>query len=148
MLPNFGGRTGTFGRLTKVMTEYFNEKSKNSNVKGIGATPEAIEQVPVLYDALFELPWYTTAPDAKSWLANYATARYGVTNAHAQEAWEKMRNSALNCPTSLQGPQEAVLCARPSLTVDRVSSWGGTEIFYDVQDVVDAAYKMLQERAT
>lgn len=146
MLPNFGGRTGTFGRLTKVMTEYFNEKNKYSNVKGIGATPEAIEQVSVLYDALFELPWYTTAPDAKSWLANYATARYGVANTNAQEAWEKMRNSALNCPTSLQGPQEAVLCARPSLTVDRVSSWGGTEIFYDVQDVVDAAYKMLQEK--
>ena len=146
MLANFGGRTGTFGRLTKVMTEYFNEKSKHSNVKGIGATPEAIEQVPVLYDALFELPWYSSAPDAKTWLANYATARYGTENTHAQEAWEKMRNSALNCGTLLQGPQEAVLCARPSLTVDRVSSWGGTEIFYDAQDVVDAAYKLLQEK--
>lgn len=146
MLANFGGRTGTFGRLTKVMTEYFNEKSKHSNVKGIGATPEAIEQVPVLYDALFELPWYSSAPDAKTWLANYATARYGTENTYAQEAWEKMRNSALNCETSLQGPQEAVLCARPSLTVDRVSSWGGTEIFYDAQDVVDAAYKLLQEK--
>lgn len=146
MLANFGGRTGTFGRLTKVMTEYFNEKRNHNNVKGIGATPEAIEQVPVLYDALFELPWYSSAPDAKTWLANYATARYGTENTHAQEAWEKMRNSALNCETSLQGPQEAVLCARPSLTVDRVSSWGGTEIFYDAQDVVDAAYKLLQEK--
>ena len=146
MLANFGGRTGTFGRLTKVMTEYFKEKSNNSNVKGIGATPEAIEQVPVLYDALFELPWYSSAPDAKTWLANYATARYGTENTYAQEAWEKMRNSALNCGTSLQGPQEAVLCARPSLTVDKVSSWGGTEIFYDAQDVVDAAYKLLQEK--
>ena len=146
MLANFGGRTGTFGRLTKVMTDYFEKKSSNTNVKGIGATPEAIEQVPVLYDALFELPWYSSAPDAKTWLANYATARYGTENTHAQEAWEKMRNSALNCGTLLQGPQEAVLCARPSLTVDRVSSWGGTEIFYDAQDVVDAAYKLLQEK--
>ena len=143
MLPNFGGRTGTFGRLTKVMSEYFNEKNAHANVKGIGATPEAIEQVPVLYDALFELPWRTAAPDAKTWLADYATSRYGAVNAEAQDAWEKMRNSALNCPTSLQGPQEAVLCARPALTVDRVSSWGGTDIFYNAQDVADAAYKML-----
>lgn len=147
ILPNFGGRTGTFGRLTKVMSEYFNEKSAHSNVKGVGATPEAIEQVPVLYDALYELPWRTSAPDAKAWLADYATSRYGTTNAEAQEAWEKMRNSALNCPTSLQGPQEAVLCARPALTVDRVSSWGGTDIFYNAQDVADAAYKMLQAKS-
>lgn len=148
ILPNFGGRTGTFGRLTKVMSEYFNEKSSHSNVKGVGATPEAIEQVPVLYDALFELPWRTTAPDAKAWLADYAQSRYGQSNAGAQAAWEKMRNSALNCPTSLQGPQEAVFCARPSLVVDRVSSWGGTDIFYDKQDVISAAHHLLQEKGS
>ena len=146
-LPNFGARTGFFGRLTKVMTDYFTQKANHSNMKGVGATPEGIEQVPVLYDALYELPWYASAPDAKAWLANYTTARYGATNTEAQEAWEKARNSALNCPSSLQGPQEAVLCARPSLTVDRVSSWGGTDIFYNAQDMVDAAYKLLQAKA-
>lgn len=145
-LPNFGGRTGLFGRLSKIMTDFFTEKSKYSNIKGIGATPEAIEQVPVLYDALFELPWRSSAPDPKAWLAAYSTSRYGTANANAEEAWEKMRNSALNCQTSLQGPHEAVLCARPGLNVDKVSSWGGTEIFYDAQDVLDAAYKMLQAK--
>lgn len=145
-LPNFGGRTGLFGRLSKIMTDFFAEKSTHSNIKGIGATPEAIEQVPVLYDALFELPWRSSAPDPKAWLAAYSTSRYGTANANAEEAWEKMRNSALNCQTSLQGPHEAVLCARPGLNVDKVSSWGGTEIFYDAQDVLDAAYKMLQAK--
>lgn len=146
ILPNFGGRTGLFGRLSKVITEFFSQKSSYSNIKGIGATPEAIEQVPVLYDAAFELPWYTSAPDPKTWLANYATARYGSVNTNAQDAWEKIRNSALNCETSLQGPHEAVLCARPALQVGSVSSWGGTDIFYDAQDVVDAAYKLLQAK--
>lgn len=145
-LPNFGGRTGLFGRLTQTLTEYFNYTKKYNNIKGIGATPEAIEQVPVLYDALYELPWYESAPDAKKWLSDYTTARYGVNNEYAQQAWENILNSALNCPTGLQGPQEAVLCARPSLTVNSVSSWGGTEIFYDVQKVIDAAYKLLQAR--
>lgn len=145
-LPNFGGRTGLFGRLSKIMTDFFTQKSTYSNIKGIGATPEAIEQVPVLYDALFELPWRSSAPDPKAWLAAYSTSRYGTANANAEEAWEKMRNSALNCQTALQGPHEAVLCARPNLSVDKVSSWGGTEIFYNAQDVLDAAYKMLQAK--
>ncbi len=143
-LPNFGGRTGLFGRLSKEMTDFFDQKSAHSNVKGIGATPEAIEQVPVLYDALFELPWFASKPDPKTWLANYAVSRYGVQNDNAQNAWEKVRNSALNCETSLQGPQEAVLCARPALSVGSVSSWGGTDIFYDAQQVADAAYLLLK----
>ncbi len=145
-LPNFGARTGLFGRLTKIMTDYYTQKTSYSNLKGVGATPEGIEQVPVLYDALFELPWRSSAPDAQQWLADYSTARYGKASANAQAAWEKVRNSALNCPTSLQGPQEAVLCARPSLTVDRVSSWGGTDIFYDAQDVAQAASLLLYEK--
>lgn len=145
-LPNFGGRTGLFGRLSKIMTDFFTQKSTYSNIKGIGATPEAIEQVPVLYDALFELPWRSSAPDPKAWLAAYSTSRYGTANANAEEAWEKIRNSALNCQTALQGPHEAVLCARPNLSVGQVSSWGGTEIFYNAQDVLDAAYKMLQAK--
>lgn len=145
-LPNFGGRTGLFGRLNKTLSEFYSYKEKYTHINGVGATPEAIEQVPVLYDALFELPWRTSAPDAKEWMADYAKARYGAENANAQAAWEKIRNSALNCPTGLQGPQEAVLCARPALSVGSVSSWGGTELFYDAQDVVDAAYNMLQAK--
>ena len=145
-LSNFGGRTGLFGRLTKVMNEYFNEKGKHANVKGIGATPEAIEQVPVLYDALFELAWRDKAPDAKAWLEDYTKARYGADNAQAKAAWEKVRNSALNCETGLQGPHEAVLCGRPWWNIGAVSSWGGTGIFYDVQDVADAAYRLMNAK--
>ena len=147
ILPNFGGRTGLFGRLSKVISGFFTEKNSNSNVKGIGATPEAIGQVPVLYDALFELPWRSYAPNAATWLADYATSRYGEQNDAAQTAWEKVRNSALACATSLQGPQEAVVCARPALTVNSVSSWGGTEIFYDLQDVREAAFQLLSAQS-
>ena len=147
-LPNFGGRTGLFGRLNQTLTEFYNYKAKYPKINGVGATPEAIEQVPVLYDALFELPWYTSAPDTKQWMADYTKARYGTENANAEAAWEKIRNSALNCPTGLQGPHEAVLCARPALSVGSVSSWGGTGIFYDSQDVIDAAYKMIEAKSS
>ncbi len=143
MIPNFGGRTGFFGRLSKIMTEYFNEKGRHSNVKGVGATPEAIEQVPVLYDALYELPWRDAAPNPAEWTKEYANARYGAESADAQMAWEKLRNSSLNCETSLQGPMEAVVCGRPWWNIGSVSTWGGTGIFYDTQDVKQAAHLLL-----
>ncbi len=139
MIPNFGGRTGFFGRLSKMLEDFFVQKGKYNNVKGVGATPEAIEQVPVLYDALYELPWLNEAPDAAEWVKDYSTARYGEANADAAKAWEKLCTSALACPTGLQGPHEAVVCARPSLVVNSVSAWGGTGIFYDPQEVARAA---------
>ena len=139
MLPNYGGRTGLFGRLTKVMTDYYKQKAAFPHIKGIGATPEAIGQTPVLYDALFELPWRTTPPNPAQWLANYTVNRYGTRHPAAQAAWERARNSVLNCPDALQGPHEAVCCARPSLEADRVSTWGGTALFYDPQEMVKAA---------
>ncbi len=144
MLPNFGGRSGFMGRFNGVINGYFDNKNLHSNIKGIGATPEAIGSVPVLYDILFELPWHEEKPDAKEWMKNYTISRYGTENKYAQQAWELLRNSALNCTTTLQGPHEAVVCARPSLSVDRVSSWGGTEIFYNHEDVKEAARLLLK----
>ena len=144
MLPNFGGRSGFMGRFNGVINGYFDNKNLHSNIKGIGATPEAIGSVPVLYDILFELPWHEEKPDAKEWMKNYTISRYGTENKYAQQAWELLRNSALNCTTTLQGPHEAVVCARPSLSVDRVSSWGGTEIFYNHEDVKEAACLLLK----
>ena len=144
MLPNFGGRSGFMGRFNGVIDGYFENKDSHSNIKGIGATPEAIGSVPVLYDILFELPWHNEKPDAKEWMRNYTVSRYGRESAEAQQAWELLRNSALDCKTALQGPHEAVVCARPSLTVDKVSSWGGTDIFYNPDDVREAARLLLK----
>ena len=144
MLPNFGGRSGFMGRFNGVINGYFDNKNLFSNIKGIGATPESIGAVPVLYDILFELPWHDNKPDPEEWMRNYTISRYGKEDYNAQQAWELLRNSALNCETSLQGPHEAVVCARPSLTVDKVSSWGGTEIFYDHNDVREAARLLLK----
>ena len=143
-LPNFGGRTGMMGRLNGVVEGYNAYSSEYPNLKGVGATPEAIGQVPVLYDILFELPWMDDYPDPAQWVEDYTKARYGVDNDKAKQAWEKLRTTVLDCRSRLQGPHEAVICARPSLTVDYVSSWGGTDIFYDPQAVVDAAYAMLE----
>lgn len=142
-LPNFGGRTGLFGRLDKVADTYFTARNSGANLKGIGATPEAIEQVSVNYDLLFELPWMQSKPDMKRWVADYARARYGKESTEAANAWELLHTSALNCQDGLQGPHEAVMCARPAFNVNSVSTWGGSNIFYDQNQVIEAAYSLL-----
>lgn len=142
-LPNFGGRTGLFGRIDRIAENWFDALGSKANLKGIGATPEAIEQTPVQYDLLFELPWMTASPDIEKWMNDYSDARYSVINKDARKSWALLRESALNCRSDLQGPHEAVMCGRPSLNVKSVSTWGGSEIFYDSQKVVNAAYLLL-----
>lgn len=140
---NFGGRTGLFGRLDST-AEGYGKARRSPTVKGIGATPEAIEQVPVIYDILFELPWYDSIPDTDKWLADYTIRRYGTDNPDCKRAWELLHHSALGCRDTRQGPHEAIVCARPSLSVSKVSTWGNAEIFYNPDSVAEAAYAMLK----
>ncbi len=139
---NFGGRTGFFGRVQKLIDGYFDARTVAS-VKGIGAAPEAIEQTPIMYDLLFELPWLDSKPDAQQWVAEYAKRRYSADNEEARQAWDLLRTSALDCQSDLQGPHEAVMCGRPALNINKVSSWGGSDIFYDQNKTATAAYKLL-----
>ena len=142
-IPNFGARTGFFGRFDGIIDSYFDTARPVSSCVGVGAAPEGIEQVPVIYDLLFEMPWMASKPDAATWMAGYAKRRYGAESQLAADAWELLRTSALSNTTSLQGPHEAIVCSRPALTVNKVSSWGGADIFYDPNDMYTAAYKLL-----
>ncbi len=152
-IPNFGGRSGVMGRLNNLTDNYFTYKAKYASIKGVGAAPEAIEQTPVTYDLLFQLPWMGSKPDVKEWVKNYSKARYGVDNAVVQEAWELLRNSALNYGADgIQGPVEDVWAARPNLDASPASTWGTTingagGIYTRArrQMVADATYKLLAE---
>ncbi len=152
-IPNFGGRSGVMGRLNNLSDNYFSYKAKYSNIKGIGAAPEAIEQTPVTYDLLFQLPWMGEKPDVAEWVKQYATARYGVGNEVLQQAWELLRQGVLNYGAdAIQGPVEDVWAARPNLNANPASSWGktlnhagSTYTKARRQMLIDAVYKMLSQ---
>ena len=144
MLHNFGGRSGMHGRLETTMDGYFQALAKGNNCQGIGATPEGIETNPILYDMLFELPWMDHAkrPTADEWLADYAHARYGVDNKTAPKALSALKylkKSVWDCKVNQQGTSEAVILARPNWTVGSVSTWSTSAIYWDTQDVLQAA---------
>ena len=155
-IPNFGGRSGLMGRLNNVADNYFTYKSKYTTIKGIGVAPEAIEQTPVVYDLIFQLPWMGKKPDMQAWVKDYATARYGADNKVAQEAWELLRQGVLNYGAdAIQGPVEDVWGARPNLDARPASTWGKTINHAGAvytkerrQMLIDATYKLLSQSKT
>lgn len=154
-IPNFGGRSGLMGRLTNLTDNYFKFKAKYASIKGIGAAPEAIEQTPVTYDLIFQLPWMNgVKPDVAEWVSNYAIARYGQDNEEIKEAWSLLRQGPLNYGAdAIQGPVEDVWAAIPNLTANAASYWGktmndaiGTYTKARHQMLIDATYKLLGQK--
>ena len=153
-IPNFGGRSGLMGRLQNVTDNYFKFKGKYASIKGIGTAPEAIEQTPVTYDLIYQLPWMNgVKPDVAAWVDNYAEARYGQDNKVIKEAWSLLRQGPLNYGADgIQGPVEDVWAARPNLDANKASSWGktladagGTYTPARRQMLIDAVYKLIDQ---
>ena len=153
-IPNFGGRSGLMGRLQNVTENYFKFKTKYTSIKGIGTAPEAIEQTPVTYDLIYQLPWMNgVKPDVAAWVDNYAYARYGKNNSVVKAAWSLLRQGPLNYGADgIQGPVVDVWAARPNLNANPASAWGktlnnaiGTYNKERHQMLIDAVYKLIDQ---
>lgn len=149
MLLNFGGNVGMFGKLQHVVDEYYKARcsSFNSTMKGVGLTMEEIENNPVMYELVTELPWRDAKFSWKEWLHDYVETRYGnINNAKIHDAWQLLARSVYGAGAKIveQGCHESVLCARPALDVYQVSSWSEMEEFYNPDDVINAARLMVE----
>lgn len=149
MLLNFGGNVGMFGKLQHVVDEYYKARcsSFKSTMKGVGLTMEGIENNPVMYELVSELPWRDAKFAWKEWLHDYVEARYGnINNAKVHDAWLLLARSVYGAGARVveQGCHESVLCARPALDVYQVSSWSEMEEFYNPDDVINAARLMVE----
>lgn len=143
MLLNYGGNVGLHGKMQHVIDEYFKARSTGfgKTLKGVGITMEGIENNPVMYELLCELPWHSEKFSKDEWLKGYVTSRYGSFNQNLYEAWVRLGNSIYNCPvaSTQQGTHESVFCARPSDEVYQVSSWSEMSDYYHPMEVIQAA---------
>ena len=149
MLLNFGGNVGMFGKLQHVVDEYYKARQSKfaSTLKGVGLTMEGIENNPVMYELVSELPWRDAKFAWKEWLHDYVEARYGnINNGKVHDAWLLLARSVYGAGAKIveQGCHESVLCARPALDVYQVSSWSEMEEFYNPDDVINAARLMVE----
>ncbi|PRY97326.1 alpha-N-acetylglucosaminidase [Marinilabilia salmonicolor] len=144
---NFGGNTGMYGKLEEMAERVYKAQVLNikSSMIGVGATPEGIEQNPVVYELLFELPWHQEKVNVATWVKQYVKARYGKTNQELENAWDILLNTVYACPVKQQGTTESVLCARPAKEIKSVSTWGSAEIYYDPEQLKNAWHLMISQ---
>lgn len=149
MLLNFGGNVGLYGKLQHVVDEYYKARQSKfaSTLKGVGLTMEGIENNPIMYELVSELPWRENKFGWQEWLNSYVEARYGnINNTKVHDAWMLLARSVYGASDKVleQGCHESVLCARPALDVYQVSSWSEMEEFYNPDDVIRAAQLMVE----
>lgn len=145
MLLNYGGNVGLHGKMRHIPHAYYTQLG-DSLLKGVGLTMEGIENNPIMYELVSELPWRDSV-DVDLWLAGYVRARYGRTTANVERAWQLLSRSIYNAPPAnrQQGTTESPFCARPSDNPQTASSWAETEPYYNGYDVIEAARLMAND---
>lgn len=143
MLLNFGAKVGLHGRMDQLLENFYETKTNPlaKHLKGIGLTMEGIDNNPIMFELMTELPWRPEKITKESWVRNYVFARYGVHDSSIQKAWEILSQTIYNCPrgNNQQGPHESIFCGRPSLTNFQVSSWSKMKNYYDPTSTEEAA---------
>ena len=148
MLLNFGGNVGLHGRMNQLVNGYYDACAhvNGKRMRGVGATPEGIENNPVMFELLYELPWRAERFSPDVWLQGYLKARYGgELSPEVMEAWRALEHTVYNASKNSpgEGTLESLLCARPGFHLDRTSTWGYSKLFYSPDSTSKAADLML-----
>ena len=139
MLHNFGGRMGLDGQPEILANNIPSSYAKSENMKGIGITPEAINNSPIVYELIGDMIWTRDAIDFRQWTMDYIERRYGKENADIQEAWRILLETAYKKTNDYyQGAAESVINARPDKQINSASTWGHSKIPYDKAELEKA----------
>ncbi len=137
MLHNFGGNISMYGRMKEVANGPARTKKdpRAGRMSGIGLTPEAIEQNPLMYELMLENVWSDEPIDLEKWLNSYCHSRYGKQSRQAEEAWQILSRTVYEGGVLPGGP-ESIITGRPTLA----KSTGGTRPAknYDPKDLLPA----------
>lgn len=144
MLLNFGGNVGMHGRMERLVNGYYDacDHANGATLRGVGATPEGIENNPVMFELLYELPWRQERFSPDEWLRGYLKARYGrEPEEEVMQAWRALEHTVYNAPADYpgEGTVESLLCARPGLRLNSTSTWGCSRLFYSPDSTAKAA---------
>lgn len=150
MLNNFGGRLGLHGHIENFVNAIPNAINNADHMKGIGITPEASVNNPVLYDLFFETIWSDDANNVKAidldtWFKDYTTRRYGAESDSAYQAMQILNDTVYNPELNMkgQGAPESIINARPDYSISAASTWGNAIVDYKKEDLEKAAKLLL-----
>ncbi|MFJ9584176.1 alpha-N-acetylglucosaminidase [Streptomyces acidicola] len=146
---NFGGHTA-LGANTPDWAELYEKwRTKDgSKLRGTALMPEAADNNPAAFALFSELPWREGALDLKKWFSEWAHARYGARDPHAEAAWDVLRRTAYGTTRADRWSEAAdgLFGARPSLKAVRAASWSPKQLRYDPADFEPALTELLKVR--
>ena len=153
MLNNFGGRLGLHGHLDNLLHNIPSALNDCKRIKGIGITPEASANNPVLYDFSFDCIWQenSTEPlqemDLEQWITAYIQRRYGSFSKTAKKAWNILLNTVYLAKYNQlgQGAPESIVNARPAFVIGAASAWGNSKISYPFEELEQAGALLLED---
>ena len=146
-IQNWGGNVGLGGDLDGLRVKPARALAEagpgKGQMRGIGALMEGSETQPLIWEMFLGNAWRSEAPEAGTWLRDYARRRYGTTSPAALRALQ----IELETVYAHAGYIESVVCARPSLEpYPKARFWGSTEPYYDTARLV-GAWRSLVEAA-
>ena len=139
MLHNFGGRMGVDGDIITVSQDIPVDYQNSQYMVGIGITPEAFGNSPVVYDLLFDMTWTRDPIDYNQWVEDYVESRYGSADENLLNAWNTLLDTTYGKKTTYyQGAGETVICDEPSESFNSASTWGHSNFQYDTEEFEQA----------
>jgi len=147
MLNNFGGNNLMYARMDEVAAGPVRTRhdSRSGNIQGIGLTPEAIENNPVIYEMMLSHVWQSDSIAVLPWLHQYALCRYGLTNDTIDAAWQILYRTVYSGGRGHGGPAASIIAGRPTLLKD--SRWTETTKTYRHEDLWPAWSLLLSQSA-
>lgn len=147
---NFGGHTA-LGANTRDWAELYEtwRTKPGSALRGIALLPEAADNNPAAFALFSELAWREGELDLEGWFADWAHARYGARDPHAEAAWDILRRTVYGT-TRADGWSEGadgLFGARPGLTVVRAARWSPKQLRYTAADLEPALGELLRVRS-
>ncbi|HLS08300.1 alpha-N-acetylglucosaminidase TIM-barrel domain-containing protein [Lentibacillus sp.] len=143
---NFGGHTNMGANITVWNEKFFKWLNKeDSKLKGTALMPEAIDNNPAAMEFFTEMAWHDEPVDMNEWFAQYATARYGAVDEHAQTAWQTISQTVYDLPANNSSEKATEMYSlEPSLTAPTTGIHFQKDLHYDKAEFERALTELLK----
>src|SRR5699024_7597408 len=143
---NFGGHTNIGANVTVWNEKYVEWLNKeNSKLQGTALMPESIDNNPAAMEFFTEMDWHDEPVNVDEWFAQYASARYGNGDEHAQTAWQVIAQTAYDLPANNSSEKATEMYSlEPSLTASTTGIHFQKDLHYSKAEFEQALTELLK----